>query len=29
MSTTRSTIEMARTANQYKTFHTIRIGLQA
>jgi hypothetical protein len=29
MSTTNSTTEMARTANQYMTFHTICIGLQA
>jgi hypothetical protein len=27
--TTRSTTEMARTANQYSAFHKIRIGLQA
>ena len=29
MSTTRSTTEMARTANQYTTFHPIRMRLQA
>ena len=29
MSTTRSTSEMATTANQYTIFPTIRIGLQA
>jgi hypothetical protein len=29
MSTTRSTSEIARTANQYTIFHTSPIGLQA
>ena len=29
ISTTRSTTEMATTANQYSAFHKIRIGLQA
>ena len=29
ISTTKSTTEMARTANQYSTFNKISIGLQA